>query len=41
MENYINNKSLEYIKKEDEWIKDKIDVNFLEALSWSPLFIEN
>ena len=41
METYINNKSLEYIKKEDEWIKDKIDINFLEALSWSPLFIEN
>ena len=26
--------------EEEEWIKSKIDINFLEALSWSPLFVE-
>ena len=40
MEPYITNKSINYIKEEEEWIKSKIDINFLEALSWSPLFIE-
>jgi hypothetical protein len=37
---YIIEKSLDQIKKLEKWQRDKIDINFLEALCWEPLYIE-